>query len=190
MDKQTIKMAALELFKKISFEKTSVSDIASACDMGKGTFYLYYKSKDEIFASILEERLDMATMRFETFYKNPHVSVRDKIQQYFDNIVDDYFLIKDLLFGSFEKVQGRMMKDVFFKYGKYYLQSVDVLQTIVTENAEGIKTEGLHERLVELMDLILGRMLVYVMIHDWDDREGLKKTISPLSVRLFDALVA
>ena len=82
------------------------------------------------------------------------------------------------------------MKDVFFKYGKYYLQSVDVLQAIVTENAEGIKTEGLHERLVELMDLILGRMLVYVMIHDWDDREGLKKTLSPLSVRLFDALVA
>jgi hypothetical protein len=33
-------------------------------------------------------------------------------------------------------------------------------------------------------------MLVYVMIHEWDDREGLKKTISPLSVRLFDALVA
>jgi AcrR family transcriptional regulator len=183
-------MAALELFKKISFEKTSVSDIASACGMGKGTFYLYFKSKDEIFASLLEERLDMATKRFESFYKNPHVTVHDKIRQYFDNIVDDYFLIKDLLFGSFEKVKGRMIKDVFFKYGKYYLQSVDVLQSIIEENADGIEYEGLHEKLVELMDLILGRMLVYVMVHDWDDREGLKKTISPLSVRLFDALVA
>lgn len=190
MDKETIKAVALELFKKISFEKTSVSDIARNCGMGKGTFYLYFKSKDEIFASILEERLEMATKRFEGFYKNPHVSLKDKIRQYFDNIVDDYFLIKDLLFGSFEGLQGRMLKDVFFKYGKYYMQSIDALQSIVVENAEGIQIEGLHERLVELMDLILGRMLVYVMAHDWDDREGLKKTIAPLSVRLFDALVA
>jgi len=188
MDKQTIKKAALELFKKISFEKTSVSDITAACGIGKGTFYLYYESKNEIFASILEERLSAVNERYETFYTNPYISIEDKIRQYFDNLVDDYFLIKDLLFGSFEKVQGRMMKDVFFKYGKYYHQSVEHLYAIVAANRGDLPSEELHAKIEELMELLLGRMLMFIMINDWDDKDGLKRTISQLSVKLYEAL--
>jgi AcrR family transcriptional regulator len=183
-------MAAHELFKRISFEKTSVSDIAQACGMGKGTFYLYFKSKDEIFSAILEERIQMVSQRFESYYANPYISLEDKIQQYFNNLVDDYFLIRDLLFGSFEKVQGRMLKDVFFKYGKYYLQSVDELYSIVVANDPRLNSEGLRERVDEWMELILGRMLMFVMLNDWNDREGLKKLISGLSVKLYNAMIS
>ncbi len=190
MDRHTIRLAAHELFKRISFEKTSVADITQACGIGKGTFYLYFKSKDEIFTSILEDRIQTVAQRYETYYGNPYVSLDDKIRQYFNNLVDDYFLIRDLLFGSFEKVQGRMVKDVFFKYGKYYHQSVDQLYSIVLANDSRLNPEGLREKIDEWMELLLGRMLMFVMINDWNDREGLKVLISALSVKLYAALIA
>jgi AcrR family transcriptional regulator len=190
MDRQTIKDAALDLFKRVSFEKTSVSDIARACGIGKGTFYLYFESKNDIFSAIMEERILAVAKRYETFYANPYVTLDDKIHQYFDNLIDDYFLIKDLLFGSFEKVQGQMVKDVFFKYGKYYFQSVDQLYTIVVFNDKNLARDGLHERVEEWMELMLGRMLMFVMINDWNDREGLKKIIATLSIKIYYALVA
>ena len=37
--------------------KTSVADIAKACGLGKGTIYLYFKSKDEIIHAIIEDRI-------------------------------------------------------------------------------------------------------------------------------------
>ena len=127
MDKETIRGKALELFSKVSFEKTSVADIAKSCNMGKGTFYLYFQSKDEIFASILEERINDLDRKYHDFYRDSSVTVEAKIRTYFENLVDEYFVIKDLLFGSFENVEGGTLKEVFFKFGKYYQRSVEEL---------------------------------------------------------------
>ena len=190
MDKETIRGKALELFSKVSFEKTSVADIAKACNMGKGTFYLYFQSKDEIFASILEERINDLDRKYYDYFRDPSVSITMKIRTFFETLVDEYFVIKDLLFGSFENVQGGTLKEVFFKFGKYYQQSVEQLHLILRANAGDKNPELLGEKAAELMDVMLGRMLFYIMIHDWNDREGLKNIISPLSEKLYNALVA
>lgn len=158
--------------------------------MGKGTFYLYFESKDEIFASILETRLDDFDRKYHDYYRDPSVSIETKIRTFFEYLVDEYFVIKDLLFGSFENVQGQTLKEVFFKFGKYYQRSVEQLYLVLSANAGAQEDAQLRERSSELMDVMLGRMLFYIMIHDWNDREGLKNIISPLSEKLYNALVA
>jgi Transcriptional regulator len=190
MDKETIRGKALELFSKISFEKTSIADIAKACNMGKGTFYLYFESKDEIFASILEERIDDLDRKYHDYYRDPSVSIETKIRTFFECLVDEYFVIKDLLFGSFENMQGGTLKEVFFKFGKYYQRSVEQLHLVLSTESGSQEDAHLREKSSELMDVMLGRMLFYIMIHEWNDREGLKKIISPLSEKLYSALVA
>jgi AcrR family transcriptional regulator/predicted DNA-binding transcriptional regulator AlpA len=45
---------ALELFSKFHYENTKISDITEALDMGNGTFYRYFKSKEELFLDCLE----------------------------------------------------------------------------------------------------------------------------------------
>jgi len=45
---------AFELISKKGFEKTKISDIADALNMGKGTFYLYFKNKEELFIKCIE----------------------------------------------------------------------------------------------------------------------------------------
>ncbi len=48
--------AALEVFGEKGLHGASVEDIARAAGIGKGTVYLSFKSKDEIFDAILAER--------------------------------------------------------------------------------------------------------------------------------------
>ena len=53
-DKQTrILDAAAELFASRPFHKVLLSDVAKAASVGKGTLYLYFESKDELYLAVL-----------------------------------------------------------------------------------------------------------------------------------------
>jgi AcrR family transcriptional regulator len=52
--REKIFRAALELFERNGFEQTSVAEIAEAADIGKGTFFLYFPSKEAIFSHLGE----------------------------------------------------------------------------------------------------------------------------------------
>jgi AcrR family transcriptional regulator len=56
--------AALDLFVRYGIKRTSIDDIAREAGIAKGTLYLYYQSKDALFAAVAErmcaERLAMA----------------------------------------------------------------------------------------------------------------------------------
>lgn len=46
--------AARSVFAQQGFAETRMDDIALACGLSKGTLYLYYKSKDDLIAGLLE----------------------------------------------------------------------------------------------------------------------------------------
>jgi AcrR family transcriptional regulator len=50
--------AALDLFAKKSFAETTVEDITNAADVGKGTFFNYFPSKDHILLAFGEMQLE------------------------------------------------------------------------------------------------------------------------------------
>lgn len=56
--KEQILNAATELFSKKGYDKTAISDIVDTLSMGRGTFYLYFKDKRELFIECIE-RLTM-----------------------------------------------------------------------------------------------------------------------------------
>jgi AcrR family transcriptional regulator len=47
--------AARRLMAERGFAKTTIADITQGADLGFGTFYLYFKSKEEILSAVLEE---------------------------------------------------------------------------------------------------------------------------------------
>jgi TetR/AcrR family transcriptional regulator len=51
--------AARECFFKDGFDATTISQIAETVELSTGTLYLYFKNKEEIYVSILEEGLDI-----------------------------------------------------------------------------------------------------------------------------------
>ena len=53
--REEILEAAANIFAEKGFEKTTLEEIAAAAEFGKGTLYLYFSSKEDIFLSIFEE---------------------------------------------------------------------------------------------------------------------------------------
>src|SRR5580700_757312 len=49
--------AALELFGERGFLETTVADITDAADVGKGTFFNYFRTKEHVLAAYGAERL-------------------------------------------------------------------------------------------------------------------------------------
>jgi len=56
--KKAILEAAVRLFDKKGFEKTSIQELANEAGVGKGTIYTYFQTKSEIFYAFCEEQLE------------------------------------------------------------------------------------------------------------------------------------
>lgn len=190
MEKAEIASRAQDLFSRISFVKTSVADIAAACGLGKGTIYLYFQSKDEILLEVINLRIKRFIAANNSFFCDANVSYERKIERYFDNLVDEYFSIKDLLFGNFDSVKGRVLQEVVRKCDIVYQESIDYLIAFIKASitVPDRTDEECREIIVEFMDLIVGRILVFQIWNNWQDKEGLKKIIKPLAVKLFNTL--
>ena len=57
--------AALQLFARKGFEETTVEDITNAADLGKGTFFNYFPSKEHILLAFGEMQLGKLKAAFE-----------------------------------------------------------------------------------------------------------------------------
>ena len=55
--KEKIVQAAITTFSKYGYDKTRMDDIAKSAKLGKGTLYLYFKSKEELFYAISENSI-------------------------------------------------------------------------------------------------------------------------------------
>lgn len=56
--RETLVDVARQLFARMGFDNTTMNDIAQASHKGRRTLYTYFKSKDDIFAAVVESELD------------------------------------------------------------------------------------------------------------------------------------
>jgi len=68
--KQQITEAATTVFSRLGFHKARIDDIAAEAGLSKGTLYLYYKSKDEIIASLLAKLFDREFAALDSLKKD------------------------------------------------------------------------------------------------------------------------
>lgn len=57
--RQAILEAAREVFFEKGFREATIEAIAHRCDLAKGTIYLYFQSKEELYVSIMAEGLEL-----------------------------------------------------------------------------------------------------------------------------------
>ena len=83
--REQIMSAALELFAVEGFHSTSISDIAEKARISKGLMYNYFKSKDELLASIMETGFDKLLEGFDPNHDG--VLTRDELILYLREIL-------------------------------------------------------------------------------------------------------
>ncbi|WP_141734595.1 TetR/AcrR family transcriptional regulator [Oligoflexus tunisiensis] len=73
--------AAQTLFSRYGVRKTSIEEIAKSAGLGKGTVYLYFKSKDEIFDAVAQKFGQILTDKLQTEIADAPTHSR-KLEQY------------------------------------------------------------------------------------------------------------
>ena len=188
MSRDKIKQAALELFQRYSYVKTSVSDIAAAAGIGKGTIYLSFKTKEDILFSLLDDDIAAVKVQTDPVYFDPAIALDDKIELFSKNILKLHFQIRDLMFGSFENVEGRELQDVYLKFAAYIDKVCELLLKVV--GLHGFPpTPGRREGIREFQLFLSGRFVIYILSHDWNNREEIQQLMPVWAHRIFSTLV-
>ena len=63
--KAALREAGVELIQEHSYDDIKIEDITKKCGVSKGTFYLYYSSKDEFFFAMCAHDFAEATAKLE-----------------------------------------------------------------------------------------------------------------------------
>lgn len=80
--KETIKIAAKELFRKYGYHKTSVNEIAKKAKIAKATIYKYFDSKEMVLHAIL---MDYINISVHEIVNNPPANVEQ--EEYLSNLI-------------------------------------------------------------------------------------------------------
>ncbi len=125
--------AALGIYQKSGFHSASMSDIAEAAGLAKGTLYLYFKSKEEMTIALCNHLFSGVEKNF----------IREKLFDSLDEFTEFLFSTMDIpqeranfipvffeIFGpSFSSDEFRLTVSTFFdKLGKFYARQIRRLQ--------------------------------------------------------------
>lgn len=82
--REDILNAAQILFTEKGYEKTTIEDIAKYIGIGKGTVYLDFKNKDDIFQAIIERNVNILLEKLESLVKiaqPPYLNLLGKVMK-------------------------------------------------------------------------------------------------------------
>jgi AcrR family transcriptional regulator len=89
--KEKIVQAAITTFSKYGYDKTRMDDIAKNAKLGKGTLYLYFKSKEELFYAISENSIKELKEQLSKLFSKKEDLVHDaeKFYDQYRNLIHD-----------------------------------------------------------------------------------------------------
>ena len=88
--RQQIAVAAKRVFADKGFSRTTMEDIANEAELSPGTLYLYFKNKDELYASLSLQILHYLVIRLEDVRKKEDLDDDQKIIALKEALYDVY----------------------------------------------------------------------------------------------------
>jgi AcrR family transcriptional regulator len=123
--KQKLLESAKELFSKKGYYETKISDIVEKSGVAQGTFYLYFKSKEEIFLQLV---------------KALHEDLLEKLGKYLNTDLDYQTAIKSLVKDFLTEVYlNKEIAEIFFThlfglnedFKKFYIKRISDIQNLL-----------------------------------------------------------
>ena len=156
--KQQILECAKKLFSKKGYHNTHVEDIHKEAKIGKGTFYEYFKNKEELFIALLVKFLDDWE---EAVLDTTANLVAEDIRTYYRTLIKRslvFFQSNEDLCNIYLRV-GPGTDEVFEPYIEQFEEKM--LQYVKTDLDRGVKAGVLRKDLdIELMaNILLGAFL-------------------------------
>lgn len=90
MRQRMIQDAALELFMQKGFYTVKMEDISEKAELSIATIYIYFKSKDELYASLIDIALEYLYKRIKDAFASEDLSPIEKFMAYKDALYKTY----------------------------------------------------------------------------------------------------
>jgi len=130
-----IKEAALMLFSEKGFHNTTITQIAEAADLGKGTIYWYWKSKEDLAFSLVSDMLqDFLSLIEEA--RDGEGTVIERFVGMVSKVADLYYEETDYLrlLWKFRVDRGYIFSEEYTeKVASYYVRMRKALEEMITE---------------------------------------------------------
>ena len=110
--RQQIIVAAKRVFSEKGFSKTTMEDIAREAELSPGTLYLYFRNKDELYASLSLRILQYMNIRLEDVTKEPDSNPEQKIESIKEALFDVYQFDPMILINMFHLQSGETLKNI------------------------------------------------------------------------------
>ncbi len=171
--------AAIGIFARYGYQKTTVDDLAKAAGKGKSTFYYYYKSKEEIFRDVIEKEAQI--LRGKVIEA---ISIRGnaikKMKNYvitrlssFDKLVNFFSALKDEALQHFDFIEEVR--------SKYDAEQINIIKMIFLE--------GIKENVIELDDIDLASESVAVVLKGLEYHLIFDKTKGKIEEKKIDKII-
>lgn len=168
---EEILAAALEVFGEQGFAGTRLEDVARRAGVSKGTLYLYFDSKEELFRAMVRARVEAKLAYAEEFIRSWQGSTRDLLRHF----ITDYWE------GMNQPEKLRLVKVVLSELGsfpelaRWYYQEVILRLRRVIEQilARGIERGEFRAvpstftaRALQILVVHLAQSLHYFQVYD------------------------
>ncbi len=111
--RQQIMVAAKRVFTVSGFNKATMEDIAKEAELSPGTIYLYFKNKDDLFASLSLRILQYLNIRLEhALNKKKNLDPEQKINALKDAMYDVYEFDPLILINMFHLQSSETLKNL------------------------------------------------------------------------------
>ena len=150
--------AAKRVITQKGFHGSTMEDIAKAAGVAKGTSYLYFKSKVQLYLAVMEREFDYITSCFEEIIKS-RIPVLKKIEGIISFLIEYMKENRDFVFSlMYEPPLIKMNKDVIHK--RYRNKIDNIRHKFLEVIEEGIRRgEIIKEDPEILADVILGTII-------------------------------
>jgi len=138
--RQQIIVAAKRVFSEKGFSKTTMEDIAKEAELSPGTLYLYFKNKDELYASLSLRILQYMNIRLKDVKKEEDSDPEQKIASIKEALYDVYQFDPMILINMFRLQSSETIKNLspplLENITELSRHSLQILADIFQDNSE------------------------------------------------------
>jgi AcrR family transcriptional regulator len=110
--RQQIMVAAKRVFSDRGFNKATMEDIAQEAELSPGTLYLYFKNKEELYASLSLRILQYLLIRVEHVNEEKDSGPEDKLKSLVDAMYDVYEFDPLIIINMFHLQSSETLKNL------------------------------------------------------------------------------
>ncbi len=166
--RKEIARAAMSLFSVKGFEATSISQVARAAGIGKGTVYEYFTSKDELIATSIFlwcESVIEGAMSIIREIKDPEQKLRTFVLLSVEPLIADEHSIKTSVF-IFQFILSKLNNQVFFNtFQQAFSNMGDIIVDIIMEGRQQGVFHITDEKEAEMLAINLMAFLDGILLH-------------------------